>query len=701
MSDGTRHDPDPARLPARFCEWLAAALTHDAVRCTDVRFEIPGTLQLSFERAGRPVSLRLVAGRDAPPESVPAPDAALVPFEPAAATDWRELAAWVARRLQRIRARYHVPLLELFRDDDPREPHTFDAGLFHGRLGPLFVPGTTRCGAWVFADEAFDGQALTYGFESAAGRVEVRVHDTPDHPDAWLRTPHLSATLAQDERSPAERSPAEARVERYVGFLLTRCDAPGATYRRRAPSRRAFVDDRPGFDARLDGQFFVREIGHDYLNIYQAFWGLDLPVDLLIHGDRECAGMGTHCPGPIFRPWATTLDVRPDVSKVGRVAFTALRDTDLIGGGEGRLRASLEAMDREAPGRLLVVMDTCVPQVIGDDVERVVSEHQATGARPLALISCRMEEHTPLRGPQAFWLSVLRQLADEPARDVSPSVNLVGYGRADAPAVRELSALLDRLGVAVNAVLFPGLTEAHARRFRNTRASVVNPWPYVARLFEPIAAWSGRPVLTPGMPYGVEGTARWARQVAQAVTGSQPPELPVLAPDALAEWDRLRGLARGHTVAFATLSTQLDLPADEALTQGIPLLATLLEMGFRVALHCLDTPELRGAVQRREPGPAFEALSARFDVGERLVTHTWTDLAALHDALAAPGVSLVYSELVADPRLRALGKAQLAPTDLQPGAMGALATLRELIRRASDPFRARYADLLANGGARP
>ncbi len=680
--------------PMRFLAWVAGAASGSRFRCTSTRFELSGALRFALEGPSGTDVLDLVARRHAMADAIPACYGALQPVEATADPRWSIAASWLARRLEQLRARLRVPVLELFQAEIGSEPHTFDVGLFHSRLGALFVPGLTRYGRHVFVSEERASRTLAYQFESDRSRLVLHLHLDAGHPDAVVRTEHLALVVGLDERSPAEHADPETQVERYVGFLVSLCDAPATTFRRRAPSRRAFVDDRVTFDARLESQFFLREVGHDYLNIFAAFWGLGWPAELLIHGERECGAMGTHGPSTVRRLWTSPLDVRPDASASERVSLTALDDVDLVKGGEDRLRSCLTALRARHPDRLLVVMDTCVPQVIGDDVAGVVREHAATGDAPIALLSCRMEEHNPFQGAQAFWLGLLRQMAEAAPAAAGRSVNLVGFGLPQGPVVRELTGLLGRVGVETNALLFPGLEADHARRFLRARLNVVNPWTYVRKAFEPIGRWSGLPVIAPAMPYGRQGARNWLRAVALAVNGSVPADLPDLDETGTAQWDELRRQASEHEIAFVTLSTQPDLPADPSVTQGIPLIATLLEMGFRVTVHCLDPEELREAVQRRPPDTLEAALREGLGADDAFRFHVAPDLPTVLSALGRPNVSLVYSEVVDDPRLRALGKEQLGPSDFQPGLGGSLNSLRALVGRARDPFRRRYARFL-------
>jgi hypothetical protein len=690
MNPPASRDDTIAQLPALTLAWLREALTGEQVRCVAASYETDGSLGFTLEGSGVEVGLRLLARSEAPPDAVPVPDGWLVRVGDGGGDSWRPVAAWAARRLERVRSRFRVPILELFHEQECHEPYTFDAGLFHSRLGPLLVPGTTRYGAFVFVAERLSDDELVYEFESASGAVVLHLRQDPRAAGACFRTRHLSATLARDERSPDERRDSTAQVERYLGFLLSRCDTAGATFRPRVASRRAFVDDRPVFGAKLDGQFFVREIGHDYLNIYDAFWGLDLPADLLIHGDRECAGMATACPSPLRRMWTTPLDLRPDGSKAFRVAYTGLDDVDLIRGGEGRLGRCLDSMCHHDRDRLLVVMDTCVPQVIGDDIQRVVAAHATPGARPMALVSCRMEEHNPYRGPAAFWLEVLKQLSAEPGAAAPRGVNLVGYGRAGAPEMEELAGLLAASGVRVNALLFPGLTRDHAACFRSAALSVVNPWRYVSDLFAPIAEWSGVASMRLPMPYGVEGTRRWLEAVVRACSAGEEVTLPQPREALALEWQRLTRAAAEHEVALVTLSTQLELPADPLETRGIPLVPTLLEMGFRVTLHVIDAPAWRHVAQRRDPQAFLTEYRAGLGHPPGLSTRVWPGVDQAMSHLEQGPAALAYSELVADPRLAGIGLAQVGPEDFRPGFRAAVDTLRELVRRARDPFRRTY-----------
>lgn len=67
---------------------------------------------------------------------------------------------------------------------------------------------------------------------------------------------------------------------------------------------------------------------------------------------------------------------------------TNLQESEVIGGGEKKLRETIEYADRTFRPEIIFVVSTCTPNIIGDDVEEVVRQTQKGVAAHIVSIHC-------------------------------------------------------------------------------------------------------------------------------------------------------------------------------------------------------------------------------------------------------------------------------------------------------------------------
>jgi len=88
--------------------------------------------------------------------------------------------------------------------------------------------------------------------------------------------------------------------------------------------------------------------------------------------------------------------------------------------GGDRAGACLEAIGRtHPPPGLVILIDSCLSRLIGEDVEGAVAEFQRTSAIPTVLYDVKLVQEPYLMQPAAFWCKVFHALA-EPERRMEP-----------------------------------------------------------------------------------------------------------------------------------------------------------------------------------------------------------------------------------------------------------------------------------------
>ncbi len=683
--------------PDRFRKWLAHALTVRGVVCHRVGFEPTGRLMLEFRGTLGEHSLWLVSRAEDPLERLAECRPGLIVSASAdhGRGDPMPLARFVATRLDRLVERFRVPLLDLFRPNRPERPLTFGPGLFAERISPFLVPGRTRWGRFLFSGENFRDGGLLYRFESAGAAVEILVVLDPHAEGAVFATRHLSGLLVLDERTVEEASVEEFQVERYIGFLLSLCDTPGSRYERPTRHRSVVADATLDWGSRLDTQFFLDEPGHDFLGVFYFLYGIRGPVAAVVHSERECGHMAVWDPVPYTSGMPSTLSVRPPPDLPERVFLTDLGEGDAIMGGEGRLQAAIAQAGSLAGVEMVLVAETCLVRVVGDDVSGCIEAVRPCSKCPLVDMDvARKDANRQFLSVQSSWVAILEHRADRSLPREERSVNLIGYGPKDSQAVCELISLLAALGIKVNACLFPALDWEEARRFETASLNIVSPWTYIQQAFRLVQEWSRVPSLTLPLPWGIEGTRAWLRAVGEAVTGVPPSSVPEPRLEDLARFERLREEASCHPVGFVVLSTQWHSLLDPARSYGANFPALLNEMGFPLLVLYFDPPEARHAPSRMDPQAFARRLEAAATGSGRASVVVFERADELSRLLSEVSLDLVYSEMRQDPRARAAGLETFCITDLSMGYQGAVVTLERLVRRSRNPFRKRYAKWL-------
>jgi nitrogenase molybdenum-iron protein alpha chain len=114
---------------------------------------------------------------------------------------------------------------------------------------------------------------------------------------------------------------------------------------------------------------------------------------------QSAKGKGRRGKAPAALPWLSTN----------------LAEADVIGGGERKLRETIEYADREFRPDIIFVVVTCAPSIIGDDAEEVVRQARQSVAADVVSLHCPgFRSRVVASAYDAFYHGILRGLELEP-----------------------------------------------------------------------------------------------------------------------------------------------------------------------------------------------------------------------------------------------------------------------------------------------
>jgi hypothetical protein len=400
------------------------------------------------------------------------------------------------------------------------------------------------------------------------------------------------------------------------------------------------------------------------------------PSTTITHGDIECLFITPRARLDLPRFFNYPFPLSGEAEMGG--GFTDLEDLDVIQGGQDKLgdtvRREAERMGDKGP---LFVNTTCVPVIIGDDVDLVVSQCLPSCSHGLFHMSARTSEPVDIF---MTYLDKARENVLARGRMVMPgSVALVGFRRDRA--LEELIALLTTLGIPVAGCILPQASEALLTDVLSAQVLVLRQSSMYDALYERVFKGIDATRLTLPIPWGMAATSTWLADIAEAVGVKH--DVPSLVRDV---FDRNPAPANASDarLGFVVEPGQEMRLFEPDAGSGLPMLAVVRELGFpvRILLYGADRGRTRDSLDR------IVTLGAGFIEPEVLV---FTDSDELDRLLKAPDLAAVYSDYFYDKRLSRNGKSQFSARDFEPGLEGAFRTRARLSEVVALPFYRRYA----------
>jgi len=219
-----------------------------------------------------------------------------------------------------------------------------------------------------------------------------------------------------------------------------------------------------------------------------------------------------HAPQPcIYEIQIGTMCCRP--SRLLTMG-TLIERGEIIFGGEENLKRQIVNVYRSYHPKVIVVLNTCVPQLIGEDVQGIIADlkEELEGCK---VTYCDTGFKYPVAmatGNDVCWASIVEVM--ETQEKVENSIGLLGRSGTDAGAFSSLTAFLREAHIPY--FTFPGFHIEEMEKI--TRAHILYPIHVVPYLTSKrISDKSGALVSYSEIPAGIEGTTRFLRSIADQV----------------------------------------------------------------------------------------------------------------------------------------------------------------------------------------
>lgn len=196
---------------------------------------------------------------------------------------------------------------------------------------------------------------------------------------------------------------------------------------------------------------------------------------------------------------------------------TTLKKSEVIFGGEENLMQQIMNVYNQYKPEIIVIISTCVPQLIGEDVKGVIMEIKEE-APDLKVAYCETGFNHPnatARGNDVSWNAIVGVLDQQEM--VKNSVGLLGRAGQDADSLGVLTSFLKE--AEITAYTFPaGHIDEMAKIVKAEYLCPIQLVPY--QTSKQLSERFGSKTAFIEMPVGVEGTSNFLRGVAE-LTGSQ------------------------------------------------------------------------------------------------------------------------------------------------------------------------------------
>lgn len=414
-------------------------------------------------------------------------------------------------------------------------------------------------------------------------------------------------------------------------------------------------------------------------------------ASVLVHGDLECKFITPRFRATLPRffnyPWKLFGDSE------GSDPLTNVSDHDVIHGGEDTLKDHIERMlaglKRAGP---VIINSTCVPVVIGDDVDKVMEPFAAGCPEGMYHLSPVTEDPREI---MMRYLDDARERALKESGTAPGSVALVGFrsGRTHM----ELSSLVKSCGIALKGTILPKASARLIKQVIGAEVMVWRPSSFMTELYERVFRGFPGTVIQPDPPFGFKGTSEWIREVAASVGRSEDAEkVSRRAMDGFdAEFRELRKKAAGHEMTFVADPFNASRLIDPAGATGLAVLPVVAELGYRLTVLARDDD----AALFRDFRDRLQAWAEQNGVAVQVSGFSTTE--GLAELIRAGRGGAVFSEFFYDYRITREGRPQFSARDFEMGFEGAIRTARRLNNIVNMPFYRRYSRLLAeSGGAR-
>ncbi len=356
-----------------------------------------------------------------------------------------------------------------------------------------------------------------------------------------------------------------------------------------------------------------------------------------------------------------------------------LSDAEAVSGASDLVKKRL-AWEREnaEPGDVLLIMKSCTPLIIGEDLDSIKQEHLDLGGAPFLDLDIRLHGAFDVLAAQIRQLKdmVLAKQSVKEAGIIENGVAFVGY--PDDGSTKEISEWLAAIGLKYTAHCLPTLGRESLMDTMRSKYVICHPGSAWRKITELVLAGEHTTILTPPLPYGFNGVKAFLQSVAKSSGRSLETLNPFL--------DEVHKELSVDVPASMGLAYITDF--EEALRLvlgdgnfGVPMLAMLKELGFSQRLFLYQPPD---GQQEAVVKQLKQAMVTALGDDTSVMIDFFEDVEQLRDLLQkAVSFQAVYSQISLDTRLYASQKAFFSFADLELGFWGAHRTAKRILGRCT------------------
>ena len=197
---------------------------------------------------------------------------------------------------------------------------------------------------------------------------------------------------------------------------------------------------------------------------------------------------------------------------------SGITEKEIIFGGDKRLQEQITATLEIMEGELFIVTTGCMTEMIGDDVESVVSEF-SEALKPVIAISTPSFVGDSYVGYEILLDGIFNKYLPVSKEKDNKLVNIFGLVPGYDPFFRgdleEIARLLKSLGLRVNTFFTPDQTFENIKQAPNAGFNIVFSHIYAGKFIRQFESKHGTPFLETNIPIGAEATDRFLLEIGE------------------------------------------------------------------------------------------------------------------------------------------------------------------------------------------
>jgi nitrogenase molybdenum-iron protein alpha chain len=273
---------------------------------------------------------------------------------------------------------------------------------------------------------------------------------------------------------------------------------------------------------------------------------------------------------------------------------TNLDESDVIGGGERKLREAVIYADRELRPDTIIVANGCVPALIGDDVDSILADLQEQTAAIIVPVHCEgFKTKVMATAYDAVYHGILKNYIRPPDREkylverdleemerqyrISRNVNVLNVGSMSRADELELQRILT--GIGLNVTFIPCYAEPEDFPYSlETSLNVSICGTHDDYFVEHIKEKYNIPFLIDTIPIGRKNTDRWVLKIAKHFDLEKEAQRFIENENKIldASLDKYRGILKGKTVFIAGGEVRIFATAEIIQDLGMKILGLKL-----------------------------------------------------------------------------------------------------------------------------